>query len=140
MTGSKEIEQGNLGYQVTYKAESSEFAYLIINFNRMSEKLKEQFQHIYEEELALRDARIMALQSHINPHFMNNTLEIINWEARLGGMPKVSKMIEALSTLMDATINRKKRTRGTAFQRNGICPGLSLYRQRAVWQASDSRN
>ena len=108
MTGSKEIEQGDLGYQVTYKAESSEFAYLIINFNRMSEKLKEQFQHIYEEELALRDARIMALQSHINPHFMNNTLEIINWEARLGGMPKVSKMIEALSTLMDATINRKK--------------------------------
>lgn len=108
MTGSKEIEQGNLGYQVTYKAESSEFAYLIINFNRMSEKLKEQFQHIYEEELALRDARIMALQSHINPHFMNNTLEIINWEARLGGMPKVSKMIEALSTLMDATIDRKK--------------------------------
>ena len=111
MTGSKEIEQGNLGYQVTYKAESSEFAYLIINFNRMSEKLKEQFQHIYEEELALRDARIMALQSHINPHFMNNTLEIINWEARLGGMPKVSKMIEALSTLMDATIDRKKNTR-----------------------------
>lgn len=59
-------------------------------------------------ETMMRDAKIMALQSHINPHFMNNTLEIINWEARLSGSPKVSKMIEALSTLMDAGIDRKK--------------------------------
>ena len=76
----------------------------------MSERLKYQFDHIYEEEIALRDARIMALQSHINPHFMNNTLEIINWEARLGGNEKVSRMIEALATLMDAAMDRKKRT------------------------------
>ena len=59
----------------------------------MSGRLKYQFDHIYEEELALKDARIMALQSHINPHFMNNTLEIINWEARLAGNDKVSEMI-----------------------------------------------
>ena len=26
------------------------------------------------------------LQSQINPHFLNNTLEIINWEARMEGM------------------------------------------------------
>ena len=54
------------------------------SFNQMSERLKYQFDHIYEEEIALRDARIMALQSHINPHFMNNTLEIINWEGPFG--------------------------------------------------------
>ena len=34
-----------------------------------------------------------ALQSQINPHFLNNTLEIINWEARLNGIFKVSSMI-----------------------------------------------
>lgn len=50
----------------------------------------------------------MALQSHINPHFMNNTLEIINWEARLSGNEKICRMIEALSTLLDAAIDRKK--------------------------------
>ncbi len=44
--------------------------------------------------MALKDARIMALQSHINPHFLNNTLEIINWEARLSGNMKISKMID----------------------------------------------
>ncbi|MDD3279723.1 MAG: histidine kinase [Lachnospiraceae bacterium] len=108
MKGAKEIEEGNLGYQLEQGTTGREFQYLTESFNQMSSKLKYQFDHIYEEELALRDARIMALQSHINPHFMNNTLEIINWEARLSGNQKVSMMIEALSTLMDATIDRKK--------------------------------
>ena len=54
----------------------------------MSDKLKNQFEQIYLEELALQDANIMALQSQINPHFLNNTLEIINWEARMEGKRK----------------------------------------------------
>lgn len=109
MEGAKEVEKGNLGYQVDNDMNSLEFQYLSESFNRMSQKLKYQFDHIYEEEIALRDARISALQSHINPHFMNNTLEIINWEARLSGNEKVSKMIGALSILMDAGIDRKKK-------------------------------
>ncbi len=105
---AREIEQGNLGCQLEENTRSLEFESLRDSFNHMSKTLKYQFDHIYEEELALRDARIMALQSHINPHFMNNTLEIINWEARLGGNEKVSRMIEALSTLMDAAMDRRK--------------------------------
>ena len=73
----------------------------------MSSQLKQQFDKIYMEEIALRDAKIMALQSQINPHFLNNTLEIINWEARLNGNMRVSQMIEALSTMLEATMNRK---------------------------------
>lgn len=108
MESAAQIENGNLGYQMEVDTGSLEFEYLRESFNHMSERLKYQFDHIYEEELALRDAKIMALQSHINPHFMNNTLEIINWEARLSGNDKVSDMISSLSTLMDAAIDRKK--------------------------------
>ena len=109
MTGAEEVEKGNLGYQVEEEPESKELKYLSDSFNSMSKQLKYQFDHIYEEEIALRDARINALQAHINPHFMNNTLEIINWEARLSGNEKVSKMIEALSILMDAAMDRKRK-------------------------------
>lgn len=105
---SARIEGGELGYQITEAMENAEFSYLAEAFNHMSENLKQQFDRIYEEEIALREARIMALQSHINPHFMNNTLEIINWEARLGDNEKVSKMIGALSTMLDAALDRKK--------------------------------
>ena len=103
-----EIEKGNLGVQLEEHMKTREFEYLRDSLNHMSATLKYQFDHIYEEELALRDARIMALQSNINPHFMNNTLEIINWEARLGDNVKVSKMLEALSVLMDAAMDRHK--------------------------------
>ncbi|MBR4993643.1 MAG: histidine kinase, partial [Lachnospiraceae bacterium] len=47
-------------------------------------------------------------QSQINPHFLNNTLEIINWESRMNGNIKVSSMIEALSVMLNATMNRRK--------------------------------
>ena len=67
-----------------------------------------RMSEILAEELALRDANIMALQSQINPHFLNNTLEIINWEARMEGNDRVSSMIEALSTMLEATMDRKK--------------------------------
>ena len=50
-----------------------------------------------------------ALQSQINPHFLNNTLEIINWEARMAGDDRVSAMIEALSTMMGAVLDRDGR-------------------------------
>lgn len=108
MEASEEIEKGNLGYELPEIGNSQELAYLGEAFNRMSAELKHQFDTIYSEELALRDAKIKALQSQINPHFLNNTLEIINWEARMNGNFKVSGMIEALSTMLEATLNRRK--------------------------------
>lgn len=104
---ARSIEKGDFGIQIDDRFGSSEFQFLADAFNSMSYKLKHQFDRIYKEELALRDAKIMALQSQINPHFLNNTLEIINWEARLSKNTKVSKMIEALSTMLDAAMDRK---------------------------------
>lgn len=109
MAGAREIEAGKLGFQMDYRADSLEFQYLTDSFNHMSGQLQYQFDRLYQEELALRDARIKALQAHINPHFLNNTLEIINWEARMNGNAKVSKMIEDLSTVLDAAVDRDKR-------------------------------
>ncbi len=103
----KKISEKEYGYQINANASSKEFFYMQESFNHMSAQIKEQFIKIYMEEIALRDARIMALQSQINPHFLNNTFEIINWEARLKGNVKVSKMIEALSTMLEATMNRR---------------------------------
>lgn len=105
---AREIEAGNYGFQIEPTQESAEFTYLTGAFNAMSRKLKTQFEQIYLEELALKDADIKALQSQINPHFLNNTLEIINWEARMNGNERVSSMIEALSTMLEATLNRKR--------------------------------
>lgn len=108
---SKQIAAGNYGATApTLSEQDGEIADLTRNFNHMSEKLSEQFNKIFVEEIALRDANIHALQSQINPHFLNNTLEIINWEARIQGADKVSSMIEALATMMSATMDRNRQS------------------------------
>lgn len=104
---AKEIEKENYGITVDERLYNAEFSYLTDAFNSMSSKLQYQFNRIYKEELALRDARIMALQSQINPHFLNNTLEIINWEARIIHSAKITRMIEALSSMLGAATDRK---------------------------------
>ncbi len=107
MEGAGRIRQGELGCQIETGTGSREFQYLTDSFNQMSGQLRRQFDRLYQEELARRDAQIKALQAHINPHFLNNTLEIINWQARMSGDVKASKMIEALSTVLDAALDRR---------------------------------
>lgn len=104
---SKEMEEGNVGIQVEESTmPNTEFTYLMHSFNRMSSRIKFIIDYAYNEELAKKEAKIIALQSQINPHFLNNTLEMMNWQARMVGDIEVTKMIEALGTLLDYTMDR----------------------------------
>lgn len=104
------VEQGQRGYQITARAPNREFTQLYNHFNTMSGQLESQFDRLYQEQQALQQAKIKALQSQINPHFLNNTLEVINWQARLADNEVVCNMIEALSTMLDAAIGRDGRS------------------------------
>lgn len=104
------VQSGNRGYEITRNPPNSEFAKLYDHFNAMSAELRNQFEQAYLEQQASQRAQIKALQSQINPHFLNNTLEIINWEARLAENERVCAMIEALSTMLDAALDRDGRT------------------------------
>ena len=107
---SRYVQSGERGYQITKESPNLEFQKLYQDFNVMSTELKNQFDRSYLEQQATQKAQIKALQSQINPHFLNNTLEVINWEARIAGNEQVSEMIEALSTMLSAALDRKGRT------------------------------
>lgn len=104
------VESGERGYQIYQTSPNVEFDKLFTQFNEMSTELQRQFEQVYLEQQASQKAQIKALQSQINPHFLNNTLEIINWEARIAENDRVSAMIEALSTMLGAALNRDGRT------------------------------
>ena len=108
-----EIQKGKLGYQIIEKPRSKEFNYLVENFNNMSKNTKEQFERSYNEQVALQNERMKALQSQINPHFLNNTLEIINWEARIAKNELVCSMIDALGTMLSAAMLRSGKTKAS---------------------------
>ena len=100
------MEEGNIGVKVEGSMPNTEFHYLQESFDSMSSQVKELFDYIYDEKLARKDAQILALQAQINPHFLNNTLEMMNWQARMNGDTVVSRMIESLGTVMDYRMNR----------------------------------
>ena len=104
---SHQMEQGNIGVQMDGESmPNEEFEYLKTSFNSMSAQVKTLFDSFYTEKLARKDAQIAALQAQINPHFLNNTLEIMNWQARMNRDVAVSRMIEALGTVLDYRMNR----------------------------------
>ena len=109
LDATEHVTAGERGYQITRIPENLEFRQLTERFNTMSVEMKNQFEQLFREQQALQQAKIKALQSQINPHFLNNTLEVINWEARMADNEKVSAMIEALSTMLDGPLDRDSR-------------------------------
>ncbi len=104
---SRRVEGGEIGAVVGGEPmPNCEFQYLMEHFDSMSRQVKYLFDCVYDEKLARKDAQIQALQAQINPHFLNNTLEMMNWQARMDGDVTVSKMIEALGTVLDYRMNR----------------------------------
>lgn len=107
---NRRVQSGQWGYQIDSPPPNVEFEKLYTHFNGMSLELQNQFERARLEQQATQRAQVKALQSQINPHFLNNTLEIINWEARMADNEQVSAMIEALSTMLDAALDRGGRT------------------------------
>lgn len=104
---SDRIRSSELGVVVPMRG-NDELGHLGVAFSEMSLRLKLLIDKSYKEEIALRDARIQALQSRINPHFINNALEAINWQARMNGEGNVGEMVETLSVLLNASLDRSE--------------------------------
>lgn len=107
MEAYRRMETGEMGIVVEGgDMPNAEFQYMKESFDSMSAQVKLLFEYVYDEKLARKEAQIQALQAQINPHFLNNTLEMMNWQVRMSGNIEVSKMIESLGTVLDYRMNR----------------------------------
>lgn len=105
---SARIEAGELGVTVPMHGDD-ELGQLGGAFSQMSLRIEELIDRTYKKEIALRDAKIQSMQSRLNPHFLNNALENLNWEARLEGSETMASMVESLSILLNASMGRANR-------------------------------
>ena len=69
-------------------------------FNKMISDMHQLYVTAYEQRLLRQDAELQALQMQINPHFLYNTLDTINWKARMSGNEDAGDMAYSLGCLL----------------------------------------
>lgn len=93
----KDMENGEFGKPLP-SMRSDEIGSLAENTQEMSEKIGELLETVKTEQKRMRTAEFKALQAQINPHFLYNSLDSINWLVRKGNTEKATEMISALTT------------------------------------------
>lgn len=88
-----------------YKDEVGE---LIESYNYMTGEMNNLIRKQEETAQELRFAEFNALQAQINPHFLYNTMDMINWMALQGRNKEVSEVVQNLSKFYKLTLSRKK--------------------------------
>jgi len=98
-----EITQNNV-----YTArQGDEIAQLERDFHLMVQKINALIKDNYLKQIAIKESEFKALQAQINPHFLYNTLESINWLAKLNKQHQIATMVKALGNLLRNSISNK---------------------------------
>lgn len=110
-----DLEKGKFDVEISANIGIVELDDLVQRYNVMVQRLDSTIYENYEAKLReqtlvshMKEAEMESLQMQINPHFLYNTLDSINWLALKAGNKGVSKMILALGNLFRYNINVKK--------------------------------
>ena len=101
------VQNGNFDISLEYKR-NDEFAYLFNSYKKMVHDIKELITKLYTSEKNKRDAEMKSLQSQINPHFLYNTLDSVNWMAVDLGAENISTMVTSLSDFFRYSLSKGK--------------------------------
>ncbi len=94
--------------RIDYSQRSDEIGKLHQSFDAMAERIQHLVNTNYRYQILNRDARLKALESQINPHFLYNTLETVNWRAKALKDDTISNIVQSLAALMRATLSNEK--------------------------------
>lgn len=76
-------------------------------FGVMMEKIDTLIHENYEKQILLKDTKYKMLQAQLNPHFLYNTLNALNWLVRAGRSQEAGMMIMRLGDLLRAAFSKK---------------------------------
>lgn len=105
---TENMNQINLGLRkVTVVSQSKdEIGVLVRTFTRMMDEINKLISQVYEAKIKLQKTEMKALQAQINPHFLYNSLSIINWKALEADNEEISRITLALSTYYRTSLNK----------------------------------
>lgn len=105
MTG---LESGNLNANLPITTEEDEIEEIYHNFNGMVQEVQRLMQEHYQLGKEVKMAEVRALQAQINPHFIYNTLDLINWISMDYGAEEIGTLTWNLARFYRLSLNHGK--------------------------------
>ncbi len=105
----KMMRKEGVGWLEEYRhAPEGDFRLLERSVDQLIRKVNNLMEETYQAKVLEREAQLKALQAQINPHFLYNTLDMINWSAIAHHAEDTSQMIEALAQYFRLSLNKGK--------------------------------
>lgn len=104
--GFHEVETGNFEERLEFwKHAPDEVKHIESGFNEMVGHLDELINQVKQALLEQKNAELSALEAQIDPHFLYNTLDSINWKAIENEQYDISGMLVALANILRYTVD-----------------------------------
>jgi len=95
------VQEGDLSSRINFsKEDRNEITLIGKHFDRMMKTINRQIEEIKEAGRKEKEAEIRALEAQINPHFIYNTLDAINWMAIENGQDEISQMLSRFAQIL----------------------------------------
>jgi two-component system sensor histidine kinase YesM len=103
-----DLEKSELPTLSPLSQQMDEVGLLQRTYRMMIVRIQELIKENYTKQLIIKETEFRSLQAQINPHFLYNTLESINWISKMNGQKQVSQMVESLGYLLRSSISLKQ--------------------------------
>ncbi|MDR6550575.1 histidine kinase [Paenibacillus qinlingensis] len=103
----KHAEKGNFETEDNIRG-NDEYARLQRSFNKMSMRIKTLIEEVYQAQISKQEAEMKLLYAQINPHFVYNTLDIIQWSALRIDAKEIAELTESLAKFLRLSLNEGK--------------------------------
>jgi two-component system sensor histidine kinase YesM len=112
----RKAEDGNLDVRAP-EHKGKEIGSLFGSFNNMVTEIKRLIEVVHmaelknkEMEVKQMESSLLILQSQINPHFLYNTLEVVNSYAIEAGVRPISKMLTSIAKMFRYNVGNPQKT------------------------------
>lgn len=101
------VEQGDVRARLEPEGDD-EIAQLMGGFDRMMDRMDGLMEERVEYARQIKHLELKALQAQIDPHFLYNSLDLINCTAISRNVPEISRMVRSLGQFYRASLSQGK--------------------------------
>lgn len=90
-----------------YSNRQDEIGILHRQFEKMAMEIQTLINEKYKQEILAKEAELRSLEAQMNPHFIYNSLESINWRAKALKEKEISEIAISLGSFLRMTVSNK---------------------------------